>query len=89
VRTIFAFEEVDSKRHSGVIRLFSERFIKTNLINTKMKDILAHAFEYRLDSDYVDFYVAEKETAEKQTENAEYFINEIINFCSSYYKVDL
>jgi len=47
------------------------------------------AFEYRLDSDYVDFYIVEKATAEKQIDSAENFLKEISNFVKSFYKIEL
>ncbi len=89
VRTVFAFEEIDSKRHTGIIYLFSEHFVKTGYLNNELRKILSHAFEHRLDSDYVDFYIVEKATAEKQIDNAEYFIKEISNFVKSFYKIEL
>lgn len=43
----------------------------------------------RLDSDYEDFYFVSKEETKEQIENAEYFLNEIINLVKKHYNVEL
>ncbi|MBU2444117.1 MAG: HEPN domain-containing protein [Bacteroidetes bacterium] len=73
VRTLLALEGIDSKKHSGVIHLFSQKFINTKLLETSFSKILVEAFEIRIDSDYKDFYLASKEDAEQQLNNAKYF----------------
>jgi len=41
-------------RHSGVIALFQEHFVKTGLISTEVARALPRAFEKRQTSDYGD-----------------------------------
>ncbi len=88
-RTLLVFKKLDSKRHSGIIALFNKEFIKTSLIDEKAKDILTQAFYIRIDSDYKDFYIASKEEATEQIENAEFFLNEIISMVKKHYNVEL
>ena len=85
VRTVFAFERIDSKRHTGVIHLFIQNFIKTGLLKNDMQVILSNAFQIRLESDYKDFYVVSKEEAQRQLNNAGLFLNEIKEFVKDHY----
>ncbi len=88
-RALLVFKKLDSKKHSGVIVLFNKEYIKTGLINEKAKDMLSKAFYVRIESDYKDFYVASKEEAQKQIENTEFSLNEILNFIRQHYNVEL
>ena len=47
--------EVDAARHSGVVSLFQQHFIKPGLVAPEVGKILARAFEKRQNSDYEDF----------------------------------
>lgn len=89
IRVLFAIEGIDSKSHKGLSHLFNIHFIKTKLLNEKMYEILTEAFEMRLDSDYEDFYIASKEEAKEQIDNAEFFLNEILIFIKKHYNIAL
>lgn len=80
---------MDSKKHSGIITLFNEKYIKPGLVEEKNKDILTKAFYIRIDSDYKDFYLASQNDAEEQITNAEYFLNRIVNFIQQHYKINV
>jgi len=54
-RALLALREVDSARHSGLISLFQQHFIKTGLLAAEIGKTLARAFEKRQNSDYEDF----------------------------------
>jgi uncharacterized protein (UPF0332 family) len=54
-RALLATRTLDSSRHSGVIALFQEHFVKTGLISTDAARALPRAFEKRQTSDYGDF----------------------------------
>jgi uncharacterized protein (UPF0332 family) len=54
-RALLALREVDSARHSGLISLFQQHFIKTGLLAAETGKTLARAFEKRQNSDYEDF----------------------------------
>jgi uncharacterized protein (UPF0332 family) len=81
------FKKLGSKKHSSVIALFNKEFVKTGLFDEKCKDILTKAFHIRIESDYQDFYIASKEEARDQIENAKYFLNEILNFIRKHYNI--
>ena len=52
---MLATKTLDSSRHSGVIALFQEHFVKTGLISTDVARALPRALEKRQTSDYGDF----------------------------------
>lgn len=54
-RALLATRNLDSSRHSGVIALFQEHFVRTGLISTDVARMLPRAFEKRQTSDYGDF----------------------------------
>jgi uncharacterized protein len=54
-RGLLATRSLDSSRHSGVISLFQEHFVRTGLVPTETARALARAFEKRQTSDYGDF----------------------------------
>ena len=77
VRSILAFEQFDSKKHSGIIAYFNKNFVSTGLFDKTYSKILMGAEIIRNKSDYNDFYIASKDDAEKQLRNAEIFITAI------------
>jgi uncharacterized protein (UPF0332 family) len=54
-RALLATRNLDSSRHSGVIGLFQEHFVRTGLVPTETARALSRAFEKRQTSDYGDF----------------------------------
>jgi uncharacterized protein (UPF0332 family) len=83
-RALLAFEKVDSKRHSGIINFFNNLFIRTGKIDSEYFTYLSTAFNIRQQSDYKDFYIASKEDAEKQINNAEKFISMIKQYLKNF-----
>ena len=75
VRSILAFEQFDSKKHSGIIAYFNHNFVSTGIFDKTYSKILMGAEIIRNKSDYNDFYIASKDDAEKQLQNAKRFIN--------------
>ena len=57
---VLSFDEIDMKRHSGVISEFRRRYIKTEIFETRMSEIISVLFDVRTDSDYDDFFVISK-----------------------------
>lgn len=89
IRTLFAFEGIDSKTHKGAIHLLNNHFIKSGRLPIKVSEILTDAFEMRIDSDYEDFFVVSKDEALRQLQNAEYLVSEVKNFVEKSYGIEL
>ena len=79
IRAVNSLEGFDSRKHSGVIAYFNQAFLKSERIRDgrKLSEIIKHAQYFREKSDYEDFFVAGKEDAEVQLENARFFIRTI------------
>ena len=77
MRAVLAFDEIDIKRHSGVISEFRRRYIKTEIFETRMSEIISVLFDVWTDSDYDDFFVISKADTAVQIENAEYFVSSV------------
>ncbi len=73
MRAILATDEVDFKRHSGVIAYFRKEYIKTGKFDTSISEWIAELFDIRSFSDYQDFYLVTKEAILIQVQRAEQF----------------
>ncbi len=80
MRAVLAFDGIDMKHHSGIISEFRKLYIKTEIFDSKLSQIISVLFDIRTDSDYDDFFVISKSEVEEQIENAEYFLKEIEQF---------
>lgn len=81
-RALLALDKFDSKKHTGIIAYFNKNYIKTGKIEIEYGKMLMSAERVRTKSDYDDFYVIDKETAQTQLENAEKFITSIESYIS-------
>ena len=88
IRAILALDGVDFKRHSGVISYFREKYIKAGLFDDKYSDIIGKASLIRSKSDYEDFYIATKEEAQEQAENAKMFYKAVAEYILGYIESD-
>ena len=75
-RALLATKELDSSKHSGVISLFNQQFLKTDIMDRKIGKKLSEAKDFREAGDYEDFFVVSKADAERQIKNAKDFIKE-------------
>lgn len=75
-RALLATKELDSSKHRGVIALFHEHFVRTDLVNSEIAKTLSRSFEQRQDFDYEDFISATTEDAESVRERVKQFMNE-------------
>lgn len=83
MRAVLALEEVDFKKHSGVIQYFQREYIKTGIFEKAYSDIIISASEIRNSSDYDDFFLASKEETKEQIDNAELFCKAIEEYLNS------
>lgn len=54
-RALLALNEIDSSRHSGVIALFHQHFVRPGIVDAEVTRVFARAFEKRLTTDYGDY----------------------------------
>lgn len=87
MRAVLTLDEVDFKKHSGVIQYFQREYIKTGLFAKGYSDIIMDSSEIRNSSDYDDFYLASREEALEQIEGAEKFYNAVELYLSDFMKL--
>jgi len=73
IRAVNAIKGFDSSKHSGVIAFFNQNFVKEELLPKELSKIITQASNNREKADYLDFYIASKEEAQKQIVRAEKF----------------
>ena len=80
MRAVNILEGYDSSKHSGVIAYFTQAFLKTARLARGLSKIIKEASYLREKSDYDDFYIASKDEAKNQLENAESFLKKISEY---------
>jgi uncharacterized protein (UPF0332 family) len=65
-----------SSKHSGIMSLFGQNFIKTGLFSKETGRFLRRAFELRQKSDYQEFVFPNQSEVNELVINAEEFVNE-------------
>jgi len=64
---------MDSEKHSGVISLFNQHFVKAGLIDKTCGKIISRAQIFRQRSDYGDYAIATEQEAIEQIEKLNIF----------------
>lgn len=80
MRSVLALENKDFSKHSGVSAYFRKEYIKTEIFDVELSDIISSAFDVRSNSDYDDFYVISKEEVEEQISNSVRFCDAVKKF---------
>lgn len=83
IRAVNALDGFDSSKHSGVIAHFNQEYVKTGIFSKEISKIIKEASENREKADYLDFYVASKEEAQKQLVRAEKAIELVEQYLSN------
>lgn len=77
MRAVLAYDEIDMKKHSGIIAEFRRLYIKTGIFGGELSKIISVLFDIRTESDYDDFFIISKKDVEEQVENARFFLDSI------------
>lgn len=85
MRAVLALDEVDFKKHSGVIAYFREHYVKRGIFDRKYSDIISGTSLIRNKSDYDDFYVADKEETAELLSDAEKFTQAVKEYLNTRY----
>ena len=62
-KALLATKGLDSAKHSGVISLFNQHFVRTIIVKKEMGRLLSEAQGVREKSDYADFVIISREEA--------------------------
>ena len=77
MRAMNILKGFDSSKHSGVIAFFNKEYLKENILDRNLSIVIKNSAFLREKSDYDDFYIACKQEAEKQLEEAERFLDAV------------
>ena len=77
MRAMNILKGFDSSKHSGVSAFFNKEYLKENILDRNLSIVIKNSAFLREKSDYDDFYIASKQEAEKQLEEAERFLDAV------------
>ena len=83
IRAVNALSGFDSSKHSGVIAYFNQNYVRDGVFSKELSKIIKMASENREKADYLDFFIASKEEAERQILRAEEFVDAIKMYLES------
>jgi len=74
IKSIFALEPIDFKRHKDVIAYFNKNYINAEIFPKKLGRKISEASRLREDSDYDDEFIVKPEATDEQIKTAEELI---------------
>lgn len=83
MRAVLAYDEIDMKKHSGVIAEFRRLYVKTGVFDGDMSKTISVLFDVRTESDYDDFFIISKEEVVQQAESAQHFLGKVNEYLSA------
>ena len=83
-KALLAIKGLNSTKHSGIISLFNQYFVKIKMVGKVYGRALANAKDIREESDYGDYVLVSKEEASEQLKKAKEFISEIEKALKNY-----
>ncbi len=85
MRAVLALDNIDSKKHSGIIAEFRRNYLKNGILPRELSVTIEELVEVRQGSDYDDFYIISKTEVVNQLSNAEKFVNEVEKYLLTVY----
>lgn len=83
MRAVNMLDGFDSSKHSGVIAYFNKAFLKEGKLDKNLSKIIKDASYLREKSDYDDFYLASRQDAKMQLDNARKFVEAVVKYLDS------
>jgi len=83
VRALLLMDEFESRKHPELISYFNKNYAAAGIFEKKYSIILAEAEWVKNKSDYRDFYIASKDSAEEQIKNGSEFIQKMEEYINS------
>lgn len=83
IKALLATKETDVATHNGALKQFNYYFIHQGDGTFDKADyaLISRAEQIRSASDYDDFYIAGKDEAERQIQDAEFFYKKTLRYC--------
>lgn len=74
IRALLLLKDENPKTHEGAIKLFNKYFVKDKKFPYGVNKLIKEAKELREESDYGDFFIVDKKSAEEHLQRAEQFV---------------
>ncbi len=87
MRAVLALEQKDFKKHSAVISIFIQSYLKTDILPRKYGGLITNASLIRNKSDYEDFYCCSVEDTKRLIEGAEAFLLDVKAYLEKQYRL--
>lgn len=78
VTALLLSENLSSSRHSGVIALFNQHFVKTDRVSAEWGKFYTRMFDNRIESDYAEWAEFKNQDIQQEFSMAKEFITTII-----------
>ncbi len=69
--------ESDRSKHTGIIALFQQRYMRTGILDRSLSKIATNAFEVRNEADYDVTYIISKDGVLEQITRAAFFVETV------------
>ncbi|MDO4345265.1 MAG: HEPN domain-containing protein [Eubacteriales bacterium] len=83
IRAVNILDGFDASKHSSVIAHFNQFFVHTGEFDKTVYKLIDGAYRIREKCDYSDFFIASREDAEEQLENAKTFFHIVQQYLES------
>ena len=80
IDAVLSVHGIAFKRHKDTLAYFNKNYVATGIFDREIGRNLARLKQKREQSDYDDFFIASKEEAQKQFDNAESIVAAIIEY---------
>ena len=71
MRSVLALDGLDSSKHSGIIAIFNEKYVRMGNFEGGISKVIASAYRLRERADYQDFFIVTEQEAVEQIKKAE------------------
>ena len=83
MRSVLALDGLDSSKHSGIIAIFNQNYVRMGSFESGISKVIASAYRLRERADYQDFYIVTEQEASEQIEKAETIIGMVEKYLAS------
>jgi len=77
MRAVLALDDIEEHRHSHLISEFRRNYLKTNILDRSLSEIIGSSFQVRNESDHDDMWSISAEDVAEQIDNAQIFLSSI------------
>ncbi|HIJ67628.1 MAG TPA: HEPN domain-containing protein [Planctomycetes bacterium] len=86
VTALLLTRDLSSSKHSGVIALFNQHFVKPGLVSVDMGKFYSRMFDNRIESDYADWVEPAGQDLSSEISRAEEFVDQVTTLIETQFK---